>query len=123
MPMLPRETSFAARAVLFCVALPLASAAGCGADSGAPHVDHVTLSPHKEWRVMSVQPYEGLEEVELVKVDWPTPEDGRIAFALTKEQLKDGDPICLDHVAEIDTLWAHPVPEGGCSARAPVRAR
>ncbi len=125
MPMSPRDPSVA-RALLLCVTLPLASAAGCfGADSGAPtpHVDHVTLSPHKEWRVISVQPYAGLEEVELVKVDWPTPEDPRIAFALTKEQLGEGDPVCLDHVAEIDTLWAHPVPAGGCSARAPVGSR
>ena len=104
--------------------LPLASAAGCGgADGGAPHIDHVTLPAHKEWRVVSVQPYEGLEEVELVKVDWPTAEDPKTAFALTKEQLKEGDPICLDHIAEIDTLWAHPVPKGGCSPGAQVPSR
>jgi hypothetical protein len=85
---------------------------------GHPHVDHVTLPLHKTWQVVSVAPYEGLEEVELVKFDWPTPQDPRSAFALTKEGLTVGDQICLDHVREIDTYWAHPVPEGGCEARA-----
>lgn len=130
MPMSPRNTSVASLAlVLLGMTLPLGSAAGCrrsgdaAANAPAPHVEHVTLPPHKVWRVVSVQPYQGLEEVELVKVDWPTPQDPRMAFALTKEELKAGDPICLDHVVEIDTLWAHPVPEGGCAARNPVRSR
>jgi|GEM_PF-1329291 len=82
-----------------------------------PHVDHVTLSPHKIWRVISVQRYKGLEEVELVRVDWPTATEASLAFALTREGLDAGDPICIDHIVEIDTLWAHPVPEGGCQAR------
>jgi hypothetical protein len=94
---------------------------GCrgGGDAGAarPHVQHVNLPTHQVWRVVSVQPYEGLEEVELVKVNWPTANNPRMAFALTREDLKKGDPICLDHVEEIDTLWAHPVPDGGCQAR------
>jgi hypothetical protein len=77
----------------------------------------VNLPSHQVWTVVSVQPYEGLEEVELVKVNWPTADNPRTAFALTREDLKTGDPICLDHVDEIDTLWAHPVPDGGCAAR------
>jgi hypothetical protein len=99
----------------------LALLAACGGDPGqlvssTPHVDHVNLPTHKTWRVISVQPYEGLEDVELVRVDWPTAQDPRMAFALTKEGLEAGDAICLDHVQEIDTFWAHPVPEGGCGA-------
>jgi hypothetical protein len=89
--------------------------AACRQDD-VPHVDHVTLPTHRTWRVVSVQPYEGLPEVELVKFDWPTSDDPSIAFALTKEGLSVGDPICLDHVREIDTYWAHPVPAGGCEA-------
>lgn len=95
---------------------------GCSRPAGStatPHVEHMVLPAHKVWRVISVQPYEGLEEVELVKVDWPTEENPRLAFALTREDLKAGDPVCLDHILEIDTLWAHPVPQGGCEARAP----
>jgi len=79
-----------------------------------PHVDHITLPPHKTWRVVSVVPYEGLEDVELVRVDWPTAQEPTYAFALTREGLDNGHAVCLDHVAEIDTLWAHPVPDGGC---------
>jgi len=100
--------------LLACTGLAAAVAA-CRQD-GVPHVDHVTLPQHRTWRVVSVQPYEGLAEVELVKFDWPTREEPSIAFALTKEGLSVGDPICLDHVREIDTYWAHPVPEGGCAA-------
>lgn len=81
-----------------------------------PHVDHFTLPPHKTWRVVSVQPYEGLEEVELVKVDWPNPQTPTFAFALTREGLSTGDGVCLDHIVEIDTFWAHPIPTGGCAA-------
>jgi hypothetical protein len=99
------------------VALAVSGAAcyGQGARAG-PHVDHVTLPTHKTWRVVSVQPYEGLAEIELVRFDWPTREAPSIAFALTKEGLSVGDPVCLDHVREIDTYWAHPVPVGGCEA-------
>lgn len=82
----------------------------------APHVEHVRLPTHKAWRVVSVQPYEGLSEVELVRFDWPTVDTPSIAFALTREGLTVNDPICLDHVTEIDTFWAHPVPAGGCEA-------
>ncbi len=88
-----------------------------------PHVDHVTLPTHKSWQVVSVTPYEGLEDVELVRFDWPTPQDPQSAFALTKEGLEVGDRICLDHVREIDTYWAHPVPAGGCETRAENRGR
>lgn len=84
--------------------------------AAVPHVDHVTLPTHRTWRVVSVQPYEGLSEVELVKFDWPTADSPSMAFALTKEGLSVGDAICLDHVREIDTYWAHPVPDGGCEA-------
>jgi hypothetical protein len=102
----------------------IASLAGaslaCGgktsADADHPSVAHVTLPMHRAWRVVSVQPYEGLEEVELVKIDWPTATEPTVAFTLTREGLKTGDQICLDHVREIDTYWAHPVPEGGCAA-------
>lgn len=87
--------------------------------AGPPHIDHVALPTHRVWHVTSVQPYEGLEEIELVKFDWPTREDAHLAFALSKEGLAVGDQICLDHVRDIDTFWAHPVPEGGCAARAP----
>lgn len=108
------------RAAGSCLALVLVTAAlGCArtdADT-TPHVDHVTLSPHRVWKVISVQRYKGLEEVELVRVDWPTATEASLAFALTREGLDAGDPICLDHIVEIDTLWAHPVPEGGCQAR------
>lgn len=82
--------------------------------ASAPHVDRVTLPTHKTWRVVAVQPYEGLADVELVRFDWPTPDAPSIAFALTREGLSVGDAICLDHVHEIDTFWAHPVPDGGC---------
>lgn len=85
--------------------------------AGRPHIDHVTLPTHRTWQVVSVDPYEGLEEIELVKFDWPTSEDAHLAFALSKEQLKVGDQVCLDHVREIDTFWAHPVPADGCAAR------
>jgi hypothetical protein len=63
---------------------------------------------------VSVQPYEELQEVELVRVDWPTAESPHMAFTLSREGLKAGDAICLDHVREIDTFWAHPVPQGDC---------
>lgn len=100
-------------------AVAAAAIAGGACSSGSngsvrPHVDHITLPPHKTWRVVSVQPYEGLEDVELVRVDWPTAQEPTYAFALTKEGLDNGHAVCLDHVAEIDTLWAHPVPDGGC---------
>lgn len=99
--------------VTMAVSLPLA---GCsiGEPAGNPHIQHVKLPSFKTWRVTSVQPYEGLAEIELVKFDWPTAQDAHVAFALSREGLKTGDPICLDHVAEIDTFWAHPVPQGGC---------
>lgn len=115
----------AAAPVLLATVAAAATGVGCGTAPGdaQPHVQHVTLSPHKVWRVISVQPYAGLEEVELVRVDWPTAQDPRLAFALTREDLKAGDPICLDHIVEIDTLWAHPVPEGGCEARDQAPAR
>lgn len=83
-------------------------------NASAPHVDRVMLPTHKTWRVVAVQPYEGLADVELVRFDWPTPTEPSIAFALTREGLSVGDGICLDHVHEIDTFWAHPVPDGGC---------
>lgn len=91
------------------------------AGASSPHIDHVTLPAHRTWQIVSVQPYEGLEEIELVKFDWPTPEDAHLAFALSREGLKVGDQICLDHVREIDTFWAHPVPAGGCASRQPAR--
>lgn len=108
-------------AVMLVLGLSLgALGAACAQDTpgGAapPHVEHVTLPTHRTWRVTSVAPYEGLEEVELVRFDWPTVDDQHSAFALSREGLKVGDPICLDHVAEIDTFWAHPVPAGGCEA-------
>lgn len=93
------------------------TASGLGV-SGHPHIDHVTLPLHKHWQVISVVPYEGLEEVELIKFNWPTQEDPHLAFSLSREGLKVGDEICLDHVREIDTFWAHPVPQGGCEAHA-----
>ena len=109
--------------VLLIIGLSIGSAlaGACTSDSapsGAanPHVEHVTLPTYKAWRVTAVAAYEGLEEVELVKFDWPTPEDPHVAFALSSEGLEVGDPICLDHVQEIDTFWAHPVPQGGCEA-------
>lgn len=90
---------------------------GCNRDAApGPHVDHISLPKHKMWKVLSVQPYSGLEEVELVRTDWPTPENGSLAFALTKEGLEPGAQVCLDHIREIDTLWAHPMPQGGCEA-------
>lgn len=103
------------------LALVLGSGAGAacsdaGSTSARPHVEHVQLPAHRTWKVVSVQPYEGLEEVELVRFDWPTASEPSIAFALTKENLSVGDPVCLDHVQEIDTYWAHPVPDGGCAA-------
>jgi hypothetical protein len=112
----------ATRSLACLAALVTAPACGAGSAEG-PHVDHINLPTHKVWRVVSVTPYSGLEEVELVRVDWPTADDPRAAFALTREGLRTGDPICLDHVVEIDALWAHPVPEGGCSAlpRVPKR--
>lgn len=112
---------FALLVVGFVGGLAFFGSPGCNrqTDTAAqrPHVQPVSLSPHKVWRVISVQPYEGLEEVELVKVDWPTAQEPTMGFALTREDLKAGDPICLDHIVEIDTLWAHPVPDGGCEAR------
>lgn len=102
--------------VLAAILVAAGCSGGLGGSSDAPHVDHVNLPSHKVWRVVSVHAYSGLEEVELVKVDWPTPDQPRTAFALTREGLQTGDPICLDHVVEIDALWAHPVPENGCAA-------
>ena len=102
-------------AVLIAIALTLgAGACSRPEPASTPHVDHVNLPTHRSWRVVSVQPYEGLDDVELVRFDWPTSDTPSIAFALTREGLSVGDAICLDHVSEIDTLWAHPVPDGGC---------
>lgn len=113
-----RHTVRWARGLMLAVVATAATTAGAcsrGAGvNGRPHVDHITLPPHKTWRVVSVQPYEGLEEVELVKVDWPNPQEPTFAFALTREGLNSGDGVCLDHIVEIDTFWAHPIPEGGC---------
>lgn len=96
------------------------AAMGCGGSDPAtapqPHVDHLKLPPHKTWKVVSVQPYAGLEEVELVRVDWPTAQAGTYAFALTREGLEAGAAVCLDHIHEIDTFWAHPMPSDGCDA-------
>lgn len=94
----------------------VATAAACspGGTPARPHTEHVNLPTHRSWKIVSVQPYEGLEEVELVKFDYPNAEAPSIAFALTKESLAVGDAVCLDHVQEIDTFWAHPVPTGGC---------
>jgi len=107
------------RAVLVATAVTaLSAAAGAcagGAPAAQPHVDHVALPTYKAWRVVSVQPYEGLSEVELVTFDWPTRENPRMAFTLTKEGLKPGDAICLDHVGEINAFWAHPEPANGCA--------
>ena len=105
------------RARWVVVAAALASiGAGCNRDAATgPHVDHINLPEHQTWKVLSVQPYSGLEEVELVRTDWPTPENGSLAFALTKEGLEAGTPVCLDHIREIDALWAHPMPQGGCA--------
>ncbi len=115
-PLSRRDLALAASAML--VASCAAGCAGGGAPADRqPHVEHLSLSAHRQWRVVSVQPYAGLEDVELVRVDWPTAESPRLAFALTREDLKAGDAICLDHILEIDTLWAHPMPEGGCAAR------
>jgi hypothetical protein len=106
-----------ARQLIVVASLALA-AAGCNRDAATgPHVDHINLPEHQTWKVLSVQPYTGLEEVELVRTDWPTPENGSLAFALTKEGLEPGTPVCLDHIREIDALWAHPMPpQGGCAA-------
>jgi len=98
-----------------CVTLVGACGGGTGT-TARPHVEHVNLPTHRAWKIVSVQPYEGLEEVELVRFDWPTATAPTVAFALTRESLAVGDPICLDHVQEIDTFWAHPVPAGGCEA-------
>jgi hypothetical protein len=103
------------RAVLVAGALALVTAA-CNRSAAPPHVEHMTLPPHKVWTVVSVKPYEGLEEIELVAVDWPTREAPTFAFALTREGLGAGDAVCLDHIREIDTFWAHPKPEAGCEA-------
>ena len=104
-----------ARRVIVVLSLALVGA-GCNRDAGSsPRVDHITLPEHQEWKVLSVQPYVGLEEVELVRTNWPTPENGSLAFALTKEGLEPGAAVCLDHIREIDTLWAHPMPQGGCA--------
>ena len=89
---------------------------GCNDDAATgPHVDHVNLPEHMTWKVLSVQPYAGLQEVELVRTNWPNAENGTLAFALTKEGLEPGTAVCLDHIREIDTLWAHPMPQGGCA--------
>jgi hypothetical protein len=104
------------RTWIAAIVLGAAGACSTPTPSARPHVDHVTLPAHKTWAVVSVQPYEGLEDVELVKVNWPTADAPTTAFALTREGLDVGDAICLDHVQEIDTLWAHPVPAGGCAA-------
>jgi hypothetical protein len=105
--------------LLAAAALAL-TAAACNrpapGDAEPPHVEHMTLPAHKVWTVVSVKPYEGLEEVELVAVDWPTAQAPTYAFALTREGLGAGDAVCLDHIREIDTFWAHPRPEAGCEA-------
>lgn len=107
-----------ARRVIVVASLALAGA-GCNRDTATgPHVDHINLPEHQTWKVVSVQPYAGLEEVELVRTDWPTAENGSLAFALTKEGLEPGAPVCLDHIREIDALWAHPMPQDGCAALA-----
>lgn len=103
------------RLLALLIGTTLATAACAGGGNSAPHVDHVALPSHRPWKIVSVQPYEGLEEVELVKFDWPTANEPSVAFALTRENLAVGDPVCLDHVQEIDTFWAHPVPSGGCA--------
>lgn len=106
------------RCAAFAAAAVALSAGVGGCAGGAPvqpHVDHVALPTYKTWKVVSVQPYEGLSEVELVKFDWPTRENPRMAFTLTKEGLKPGDPICLDHVGEINAFGAHPEPASGCA--------
>jgi len=113
-----RQLSRTGRPLGLAVLVASALVAACG-DRGTtarPHVEHVNLPVHKAWKIVSVQPYEGLEEVELVKIDWPNPNEPSVAFALTRENLAVGDPVCLDHVQEIDTFWAHPVPAGGCQA-------
>lgn len=118
-----RVTARASRGALaLAIVVAAAGLAGCQAQpqphpqDGRLHVDHVTLPPHKAWRVISVQPYEELQEVELVRVDWPTADRPHMAFTLSREGLKAGDAICLDHIREIETFWAHPVPPGGCEA-------
>ena len=122
----PRDMARTPRtAVVLAVTVLGLGAAGCHTPPEPPlegklHVDHVTLPPHRTWRVISVQPYAELQEVELVRVDWPTPERPHMAFTLAREGLKAGDPICLDHIREIDTFWAHPVPAGGCDALAAI---
>lgn len=107
-------------ALLAGLLLVVSGLVGCtssGSEQAAnPHTEHVNLPAFSTWRVTSVQPYEGLKEIELVKFDWPTKEDAHLAFALTSEGLKVGDAICLDHVREVDTFWAHPMPPGGCAA-------
>lgn len=107
----------------FAIATLAVAAAACHQPPNPPregrlHVDHVTLPPHKTWRVVSVQPYEELQDVELVRVDWPSAKSPHMTFTLSREGLKAGDAVCLDHIREIDTFWAHPVPAGGCQALA-----
>ncbi len=52
-----------------------------------------------------MQPYEGLADIELVKFDSADPRGrARGVHADPRKGLKPGDPICLDHVAEIDTV-------------------
>lgn len=109
--------------IWFTVAVLALAAAACHQPRTPPrdgrlHVDHVTLPPHKTWRVISVQPYAELQEIELVRVDWPSAESPHMAFTLSREGLKAGDAVCLDHIHEIDTFWAHPVPAAGCQALA-----
>ena len=113
-PMSSRARQSRRLALLIGTTLAVTACAG-GDTSARPHVEHVALPSHRPWKIVSVQPYEGLEEVELVKFDWPTSTAPSVAFALTRENLSVGDPVCLDHVQEIDTFWAHPVPAGGCA--------
>jgi hypothetical protein len=107
-----RRLAVAVTAVVFGVSCSQAGSSG----GERPHVQHITLPTHQTWQVVSVQQYEGLEEVELVKVDWPNPQEPTFAFALSREGLKTGDAVCMDHIVEIDTFWAHPMPAGGCEA-------
>jgi len=107
---------FRCAVLLVLVAVVGASACSRGSASNTPHVDHVTLPAHRTWRVVSVLSYEGLEGVALVRFYWPTRDNPSVAFTLTREGLQPGDPICLDHVQDINTYWAHPVPNGGCEA-------
>jgi len=106
-----------ALAIIGAYVITVGKGFGTACPEAKPAVTHFTMPTHKVWRVTSVQSYIGLEKVELVSVDYPTPQDPTMAFALTEEGMKAGSPVCLDHVEEIKAYWAHPRPEGGCPAR------